>query len=211
MKIKLIFALAVAALSVFDSSAQSKEQREQLHQWPFTFRVKVGKDDSKQSKSESGGTFGGTTEILEKTMHWSAAVDLKLTNMPEKVEVKAYYIGTKDNELHVFGSDTLPVTLNEKGHAVVEITSPTVRQVKSKGGRGNGRGIGINNNRNNDSDKKSSGVERLEGLAAQLVVNDVIVRTYAQKPIWLKGCWADNPTETEFDPMKNKNAPLGRK
>lgn len=210
MKIQLFFAVALAAFSVFECPAQSKEQREQLHQWPFTFRVKVGKVDSKQSKSESGGTFGGNSEVLEKTMHWSAAVDLKMTNMPEKIEIKAYYIGTKDNELYVFGSDTLPVTLNEKGHAVVEITSPTVRQVKNKGGRGNSRGIGVMNNRT-DSEKKSSGVERLEGLAAQLVVNDVIIRTYAQKPIWLKGCWTDNPTENEFDPMKNRNSKIGVK
>lgn len=210
MKTKLLFTVALAALTILPSSAQSKEQREQLRQWPFTFRVKVGKVDSKQSKSESGGTWGGSSETLEKTMHWTAAVDLRMTNMPEKVEVKTYYIGTRDGELAVLGTDTFPVELNEKGHASVDITSPTVKSTKTKGG-GNFRGIGVGSMQNNNNKQKSQTGERLEGLAAQLLVNDVIVKTYVQKPIWQKGCWANNPTEDDFDPMKNRSSKIGVK
>lgn len=204
MNTKLFCTLALAALSALSAFAQSKEQREALRQWPFTFRVKLLKEDNKIVKdSETGAS------TTEKAMHWKADVDLKMTNMPEKIEVKAFYLGSKDGELTLFGSDTKDVTLNEKGHASVLIDSPVFKATKAGKNSANnafGRGIGVGNGTMSGESKKRKGPmgERLEGAAMQLVVNGTIVKTFVSKPIWQKGTWVENPSADDFNPMVHK-------
>lgn len=203
MKTKLLITCALSVLSIVSVEAQSKEQREALRQWPVTLRVKVGKEDSKQTKSESGtGIFTSQSVTIEKTKRWTADIDIRQTNMPEKVELKVYYIGLKDGDtLAVLGSDTKAVTFNEKGHCSIELTSPTFSMTKQK--RKKTISSFQNSSTNREKPKDETG-ERLEGAAMQLLVNGTIVKTFVSKPIWLKGTWVDNPTADDFNPMVRK-------
>ena len=177
--------------------AQSKEQREAAKQYPFTLRVNAEQDDSKMSKSAGKGGRNGRsqTKTTEKTKHWTAQISSPSTNVTAKVELKAYYVGTSDNEFSIIGSDKFPVEFNEKGRATVEITSPTAKLVKTtkhKGGR-----------RNPKTEKIVTG-ERINGIVIQLLAEGTIVKTYVSQPTWAKGAWAEHLTEDELLPNAKK-------
>lgn len=199
MNSKLFLIVALAALTTLPTFAQSKEQREAARQWPITLRVKVGKEDSKQSKIRPQNGIGPEKTVIEKIKRWTAEVDIRQTNMPEKVELRSFYIGQRNGEMAILGKDVAPVEFNAKGHAVIEITSPTCTITKAAKG-GNRRGIGIGNMGNQN--KQSDTGDRLEGLAAQLVVDGTIIKTFVSKPIWANGAWEESPDEDAFNPMK---------
>ena len=135
----LLTALGSLSGSAF---AQSKEQREAAKQHPFTLRVNAEQDDSKMTKGKGKGGRSSRTQVktTEKTKHWTAQLSSPSTNVTAKAELKAFYIGTSDNEFAIIGTDKFPVEFNEKGRATIEITSPTAKLVKTtkqKAGRRN--------------------------------------------------------------------------
>ena len=200
MKHPMLFVLVLtlsATLAPPTLLAQSKEQREAAKQYPFTLRVNAGQDDSKMSKSAGKGGRNGRsqTKTTEKIKHWTAQVSSPSTNVTAKVELKAYYIGTSDNEFSIIGSDKFPVAFNEKGRATVEITSPTAKLVKTtrqKGGR-----------RNPKTEKIVTG-ERINGVVVQLIAEGTIVKTFVTQSTWAKGAWSDSLSEEDLKPNGKK-------
>lgn len=193
MKNCLIPLLAVAFVTL-SVHAQSKEQREAAKQWPLTLRITPGKNESKSHKNQDQKNSGRRTrtqvKTMEKTLHWVAKIDCHSTNFTEKVEIKAYHIGTDDGKFSILGTDRMPVRFDEKGRAEMEIASPTARLVKKTTRSGGRRGR---------ITKEVTG-DRVNGLVAQLLVNGTIVKTFVSQPAWAKGAWAADLSEDDLRP-----------
>lgn len=194
---KAILVLFTAVLVSLSGFSQSKEQREAANKWPLTFKVAAGKNESKSHKDTKGKSSGrSSTQVktTERKMNWTAKVDCRSTNFTEKVEIKAYYIGTEDGDFAIIGTDKYPVQFDEKGRATVELSSPTAKLVKTTKRTGGRRGR---------MEKEVKG-ERINGLVAQLVVNGTIVKTFTSQPSWAKGAWASDLSEADLRPGAGK-------
>lgn len=183
---------AAVAFGAITLSAQSKEQREAAKEHPFTLRVAQGKTEAKNLKDpESKGGGKSQTETTEKTMHWTAQVAGKSTNVTEKVELKVHYVGLHDGAFAIIDSSTLPVEFNEKGRAQVEITSPAVRLTKKTVRKGR-------------STEKTTEGDRINGIVVQLLADGTIVKTFVSQPAWAKGAWEPDLSEEHLKPGARK-------
>ena len=171
---------------VSGSLAQSKEQREAAKDCPLVLRVTAETGDSKSTKSGKGGGSKATSvKTMEKRMKWQAVVSSSNPSFAEKVELKAFYVGSHDGDVEILGKDTHPVEFTD-GKCVVDLVSPTAKLVKKtirKGGGGGRRRGG------NVQTKTETSGDRINGLVLQLCVNGIAVKTFASKPNWAKAAW----------------------
>lgn len=195
----LAFLICISAFISAPALAQSKEQREAAKDHPFTLRVNAGQDESKRSSKSKGGRNRSQTKSVEKVKHWTAEITSPTTNITEKIELRAYYIGTEDGAFAIIGKDKYPVAFSDKGRATVEIASPVaklVRTTKQVGSR-----------RNNHTEKTTTG-ERINGLVLQLWVDGTIVKTYASQSAWAKAAWTPDLSEEHLKPNASKTHTL---
>lgn len=133
------------------------------------------------SRHSSITTTQNTSKTISRNMKWNCEVRYRGKTRPEKVEVRAFYIGydAKSMTPKILGKDVKTLTLDENGKASVEIESPTVKLEKrrtSGGFRGNSGHI--------LSSKSTTSGQRMAGCVVQLWENGELVKSYASMSQW---------------------------
>ena len=145
--------------------------------------VSALKGESKLEKSGGNNGRGGTTtSAISRNLKWKARVSFSGAT-PEKPTLKVWYVGYSGDggQMVSVGSAAHPLELNEKGVAVLELTSPTTTLTKKKTIR-NGR----NNRNGGNSVKKTVTGERVTGCVIQVFAGDELMKSWVSDSRWAK-------------------------
>ena len=157
--------------------------------------VSPQKADSKMTKSGGGSKGRGSsssTVTFERNLKYKATASFH-GPAPEKPVMKVWYIGMGDGgkEMIEVGKEERQLELNEKGRAVVELTSPTTKLTKVKtttqSGGGNSRYGG-----GSSSTKSTMSGERVTGCVIQVLAGGELLKSWVSDSRWSKA--ARNPS-----------------
>jgi len=190
MNTKIILSLTVAVLTAISALADdTKEPPKKLPECSLTVSPKPGK--SSVSKSHSGiitscnslGSNNGSKTIT-RSLKWGVETRFR-EDRPEKLEVKAFYLGVNDkNKIVQLGSETKALTLDKNGRADVELTSPTTRLTKSRTTTSTSRGGCCRRSSGLRSTKTTTRGERVTGCVVQLYADGQLVKTWTSDARW---------------------------
>ena len=156
---------------------------------PLTCSLSVSplKADSSMKKSGGGSKGRGSsssTTTFERNLKYKAVASFH-GPAPEKPVMKVWYVGMGDGgkEMIEVGKAEHPLELDEKGHATVELVSPTTKMTKVKtktqsGGR-NSRGGG-------GTTKSTTTGERVTGCVIQVFAGNQLMKSWASDSRWAK-------------------------
>ena len=148
--------------------------------------------ETKTSKSGSGGlgritSFSNASsrspsKTVTRTMKWNCEVRYRGKPLPQKVEVKAFYIGYEGSSMQpkILGKEAKTLKLDETGKASAELTSPEARQTKSRTSSG-GSSYGRGHIATTHSTVKG---ERMAGAVVQLFEDGKLVKSWASQSGW---------------------------
>ena len=133
------------------------------------------------SRHSSISTSQNTSKTITRNMKWNCEVRYRGKERPEKVEVRAFYIGYEAKSMNpkILGKAVKQLTLDENGKASVELESPTVKLQKnrvSSGFRGNSGRI--------RSSKSTTSGQRMAGCVVQLWEDGELVKSYSSMSQW---------------------------
>ena len=175
-----IFLIALGLLAVCTVRAAAKKVE-------CTLTVSPRGGDSQVSKGGSGGLIrsvssrssNNTSKTITRNLKWLAEVRIR-ENRPEKLELKAYYIGEVDGgkSIKQLGAGTHPLELDKNGRASVELESPTTRLRKTRTTSSSSGNAGFR------STKKRISGERVTGCVLQLFADGEFVKGWASDSRW---------------------------
>lgn len=142
-----------------------------------------------------------STKTITRNMKWLAEVRFR-DDRPEKVELKAYYIGSDaKGGLVQLGTETKPLELDKNGRASVELTSPTTRLTKSRTSSGSSRFRG---NGGFTSTKSTMRGERIAGCVVQVFADGVLAKNWTSDSRWAKEAGKPDFSITKLNQSKSK-------
>lgn len=150
-----------------------------------TFTVTPRGGDSQISKSGGGlirsmssTSNNNQSKTITRNLKWLAEVRIR-ENRPEKLELKAYYIGEVNGgqSIKQLGTEAKVLELDKNGRASVELTSPTTRLTKSRTSSSSG-------NSGFRSTKKRISGERVVGCVVQLFADGEFLKGWSSDSRW---------------------------
>lgn len=150
-----------------------------------TFTVTPRGGDSQVSKrggglirSISAMSNNNQSKTITRNLKWLAEVRIR-ENRPEKLELKAYYIGEADGgkTIKQLGTESKALDLDKNGRASVELNSPTTRLTKSRSTSSSG-------NSGFRSTKKHISGERVVGCVVQLFADGEFLKGWSSDSRW---------------------------
>ena len=150
-----------------------------------TFTVTPRGGDSQISKSGGGlirsmssTSNNNQSKTITRNLKWLAEVRIR-ENRPEKLELKAYYIGEVNGgqSIKQLGTESKVLDLDKNGRASVELTSPTTRLTKSRTSSSSG-------NSGFRSTKKRISGERVVGCVVQLFADGEFLKGWSSDSRW---------------------------
>ena len=150
-----------------------------------TFTVSPRGGDSQVSKSGGGlirsissTSNNNQSKMITRNLKWLAEVRVR-ENRPEKLELKAYYIGEADGgkTIKQLGTDSKVLELDKNGRASVELASPTTRLTKSRTSSSSG-------NSGFRSTKKRISGERVIGCVLQVFADGEFLKGWSSDSRW---------------------------
>ena len=150
-----------------------------------TFTVTPRGGDSQISKSGGGlirsissTSNNNQSKTITRNLKWLAEVRIR-ENRPEKLELKAYYIGEVNGgqSIKQLGTESKTLELDKNGRASVELTSPTTRLTKSRTSSSSG-------NSGFRSTKKRISGERVVGCVVQLFADGEFLKGWSSDSRW---------------------------
>ena len=150
-----------------------------------TFTVSPRGGDSQISKSGGGlirsmssTSNNNQSKTITRNLKWLAEVRIR-ENRPEKLELKAYYIGETDGgkTIKQLGTESKTLELDKNGRASVELTSPTTRLTKSRSTSSSG-------NSGFRSTKKRISGERVIGCVLQVFADGEFLKGWSSDSRW---------------------------
>ena len=151
-----------------------------------TFTVSPRGGDSQISKSGGGlirsmnsMSNNSQSKTITRNLKWLAEVRIR-ENRPEKLELKAYYIGEVNGGQSVrqLGTEAKVLELDKNGRASVELTSPTTRLTKSRTSSSSSGNSGFR------STKKRISGERVVGCVVQLFADGELLKSWSSDSRW---------------------------
>ena len=152
-----------------------------------TFTVTPRGGDSQISKSGGGlirsmssTSNNNQSKTITRNLKWLAEVRIR-ENRPEKLELKAYYIGEADGGKTIKqlgGTDSKVLELDKNGRVSVELTSPTTRLTKSRTSSSSSGNSGFR------STKKRVSGERVIGCVVQLFADGEFLKGWSSDSRW---------------------------
>ena len=152
-----------------------------------TFTVTSRGGDSQISKSGGGlvrsmssMSNNNQSKTITRNLKWLAEVRIR-ENRPEKLELKAYYIGEADGGKTIKqlgGTDSKVLELDKNGRVSVELTSPTTRLTKSR------TSSSSSGNSSFRSTKKRVSGERVIGCVVQLFADGEFLKGWSSDSRW---------------------------
>lgn len=148
----------------------------------------------------SSNSSRSSSRTLKQNMKWLAEVRYRGKNLPEKSELRVYYIGYRDASMKpvILKTEKHALKLSETGTCTQDLVSPTTRITKSRS-RSSGGSRGFTK-----STSTTRG-ERIAGCVVQLLADGKIVRVWTSNSTWAKLAWEDPLTEAAFT-RKSKNS-----
>ena len=150
-----------------------------------TFTVTPRGGDSQISKSGGGlirsisaTSNNNQSKTITRNLKWLAEVRIR-ENRPEKLELKAYYIGEVNGgqSIKQLGTEAKVLELDKNGRASVELTSPTTRLTKSRTSSSSG-------NSGFRSTKKRISGERVIGCVMQVFADGEFLKGWSSDSRW---------------------------
>ena len=150
-----------------------------------TFTVTPRGGDSQISKSGGGlirsisaTSNNNQSKTITRNLKWLAEVRIR-ENRPEKLELKAYYIGEVNGgqSIKQLGTESKVLELDKNGRASVELTSPTTRLTKSRTSSSSG-------NSGFRSTKKRISGERVIGCVMQVFADGEFLKGWSSDSRW---------------------------
>ena len=150
-----------------------------------TFTVTPRGGDSQISKSGGGlirsisaTSNNNQSKTITRNLKWFAEVRIR-ENRPEKLELKAYYIGEVNGgqSIKQLGTESKTLELDKNGRASVELTSPTTRLTKSRTSSSSG-------NSGFRSTKKRISGERVIGCVLQVFADGEFLKGWSSDSRW---------------------------
>ena len=150
-----------------------------------TFTVSPRGGDSQVSKSGGGlirsmssTSNNNQSKTITRNLKWLAEVRIR-ENRPEKLELKAYYIGEVNGgqSIKQLGTESKVLELDKNGRASVELTSPTTRLTKSRTSSSSG-------NSGFRSTKKRISGERVIGCVLQVFADGEFLKGWSSDSRW---------------------------
>ena len=151
-----------------------------------TFTVTPRGGDSQVSKrgggmirSMSAMSSRSSSKTITRSLKWLAEVRVR-ENRPEKLELKAYYIGEADGGKTIKqlgGTESKVLALDKNGRASVELTSPTTTLTKSRTTSSSG-------NHSLRSTRKRISGERVTGCVVQLFADGEFLKGWSSDSRW---------------------------
>ena len=150
-----------------------------------TFTVTPRGGDSQISKSGGGlirsisaTSNNNQSKTITRNLKWLAEVRIR-ENRPEKLELKAYYIGEVNGgqSIKQLGTEAKVLELDKNGRASVELTSPTTRLTKSRTSSSSG-------NSGFRSTKKRISGERVIGCVLQVFADGEFLKGWSSDSRW---------------------------
>ena len=150
-----------------------------------TFTVTPRGGDSQISKSGGGlirsisaTSNNNQSKTITRNLKWLAEVRIR-ENRPEKLELKAYYIGEVNGgqSIKQLGTESKTLELDKNGRASVELTSPTTRLTKSRTSSSSG-------NSGFRSTKKRISGERVIGCVLQVFADGEFLKGWSSDSRW---------------------------
>ena len=150
-----------------------------------TFTVTPRGGDSQISKSGGGlirsisaTSNNNQSKTITRNLKWLAEVRIR-ENRPEKLELKAYYIGEVNGgqSIKQLGTESKVLELDKNGRASVELTSPTTRLTKSRTSSSSG-------NSGFRSTKKRISGERVIGCVLQVFADGEFLKGWSSDSRW---------------------------
>ena len=150
-----------------------------------TFTVTPRGGDSQISKSGGGlirsmssTSNNNQSKTITRNLKWLAEVRIR-ENRPEKLELKAYYIGEVNGgqSIKLLGTEAKTLELDKNGRASVELTSPTTRLTKSRTSSSSG-------NSGFRSTKKRISGERVIGCVLQVFADGEFLKGWSSDSRW---------------------------
>lgn len=146
--------------------------------------------ESKTSGSNDGKLLTGrslntrsrsSTKTITRNLRWKCEVRYRGEDLPEKVEVRAFYIGCEadDNTPRILGQEVKNLTLDQGGKASVELESPTVKLTKTRSASGTGARSG-----RVAKTKSTTSGQRMLGCVIQLFEEGELVKSYSSVSQW---------------------------
>lgn len=174
-----------------------------------TFTVTPRGGDSQVSKrggglirSMSAMSNNNRSKTITRNLKWLAEVRIR-ENRPEKLELKAYYIGEADGGKTIKqlgGTESKILALDKNGRASVELTSPTTRLTKSRSTSSSG-------NSGFRSTKKRISGERVIGCVVQLFADGEFLKGWSSDSRWSSA--ANKAPFSVADISKEKTGRIG--
>lgn len=199
MKVFRIFALCAFA-ALLSATAVGAEDWQAF--------LKVTPRGSETMTNKRGGGFirpssnssRSSSRTLKQNMKWLAEVRYCGKNLPEKSELRVYYIGYRDASMKpvILKTEKHAITLSETGTCTQDLISPTTRVTKSRSRSSNG-------SRGFTKSTSTTRGERIAGCIVQLLADGKVVRVWTSNSTWAKLAWEDPLTEAAFS-RKPKNS-----
>ena len=180
VKTAALIALAAVVFPVSDSFAGPADRQVFLRVNPLAGETKT---------SGTGGRRGvlgvssigrqNTTKTITRNMKWNCEVRYRGKPLPDRLELKVFYIGSeaKDVKPKILGRETVKLALDEAGKTSVEIESPTVRYTKS-------RTSGVVSGGHVSKGRSTASGQRISGCVVQLWEDGKLVKSYASQSVW---------------------------
>ena len=154
--------------------------------------LRVGNSTADQFVSESKGAkkSGGrrtkktvTTKTTSTSLSWPVTVSIHGKSLPASgsVMLECYFIGMTDGRTEILEERTIPVGIDEKGVFKTEVTSPTVKIVRTKtitktrARRRRGGSVSV---------KSETSGTRVTGCIIQLMVNYKVESAFSSDSRW---------------------------
>ena len=179
----------LAALVLLTATAAETPKAPKVKPPECSFTVTPKPGDSHVAKSgtsrliQNNSSFGSNTgsKTITRNLRWTVETRFR-EDRPEKLELKAFYLGTDEkNKIVKLGEETKKLELDKNGRASVDLTSPTTKLTKSRTtsiSRHAGGGAGFR------STKSTTRGERVTGCVLRLFADDRLVKTWTSDPRW---------------------------
>lgn len=177
---RILLVLAGALLAVSSAFAEQKMT------CSLTVSPKGG--ESKVTKTGTSGLIGRSvsnlsntgSKTIQRSLKWLAEVRFRNLK-PEKLELKAYYIGYGDGgkTLKQLSNETHKLELDKDGRASVELDSPMTRLTKTRS-----RTTSSSRSGGFSSIKKTTSGERVTGCVVQVFADGQMVKSWSSDSRW---------------------------
>lgn len=153
-------------------------------------------------QNSSWSSSQSMSKTVRRNMKWNCEVRYRGVSRPEKVEIRAFYIGYEGKSMtpKILGKDVKSLTVDANGKASVEIESPTVTMQRTR----TGGGLTGYSGRISSSSSTTTG-QRMAGCVVQLWEDGALVKSYASMSQWETA--AKNP---EFSDVVLNQKPKNR-